>query len=160
MKTTDRKSNPQFILIMPILLVSLAALFLGSCTDTGGDLGSGPAKVQKYYSAEEPGRWGPQAVDHDIKVSIIVDAKGRKGIEVSVPFTYEMSEQHYVEAIALLDQDNRQLDSVRFKRGEKAVTIFPITDKINFPVYVVAKCNMHDMWRIKVTGKEKGKEGE
>ena len=54
----------------------------------------------------------------------------------------------------------KQLDAVRFKRGEKAVAIFPVTDKIKFPVYVVAKCNMHDMWRKKVTGEEKGREEE
>jgi len=142
-----------------------AALAFGvsllSCSDTGGKLDDeGKSKVQKYFSADEPGKWPDQAVDHDIKVSIIVDGKGKKGIEVSVPFTSAMNEQHYVEAMALTDEKGKQLAAVRFKRGEKANTIFPVTDKIRFPVYVVAKCNMHDMWRKKVTGEEKGKEGE
>ena len=139
-----------------IITASLAlAMTLLSCTDSGGLDDEDRMKAQKYFSADEPGSWEPQAVDHDVKVSIIEDAKGKKGIEVSVPFTSEMSEQHYVEAIALLDEKNKQLAAVKFKRGEKATTIFPISDKIRFPVYVVAKCNMHDMWRKKVTGKEK-----
>ena len=50
------------------------------------------------------GKWPDQAVDHDLKVSIIEDAKGKKGIEVSVPFTSGMSVQHYVEAMALTDE--------------------------------------------------------
>jgi desulfoferrodoxin (superoxide reductase-like protein) len=138
-------------------LTMIAALC--SCTDSGGLFGDKERDtIRKYYSADEPGRWQAQAVDHDIKVSIIEDAKGKKGIEVSVPFTSEMSEQHYVEGIALLDEKEKQLASVRFNRGEKAMTIFPVTDKIKFPVYVVAKCNMHDMWRKKVTGKENKKE--
>jgi len=145
-----------------LLVVSIfACAGLFSCLDTGGLFDdTGKAKGQKYYSADEPGKWEPQAADHDVKVTIIEDAKGKKGIEVSVPFASEMNEQHYVEGIALLDEKNKQLAAVRFKRGEKAVTIFPVTDKIRLPVYVVAKCNMHDMWRKKVTGDEKGKEKE
>jgi desulfoferrodoxin (superoxide reductase-like protein) len=135
------------------------AVSLLSCTDSGGQLDeAGKAQVQKYFSADDPGKWADQAVDHEIKVGIIEDAKGKKGIEVSVPFTSGMNEQHYVEAMALTDEKGKQLDAVRFKRGEKANTIFPVTGKVKFPVYVVAKCNMHDMWRKKVTGTEKGKE--
>lgn len=151
---------------MPMTLVHLKTLYMGmfmfaitfvlSCSDTGGLFDdNGKARVQKFYSADEPGRWEPQAVDHDVKVSIIEDAKGKKGIEVSVPFTKAMSQEHYVEMFLLLDEKDRELAKVRFKRGEKAVTIFPVTDKVKFPVYVVAKCNMHDMWRKKVTGTEK-----
>jgi desulfoferrodoxin (superoxide reductase-like protein) len=135
------------------------AVSLLSCTDSGGQLDeAGKVKVQKYFSVDEPGKWADQAADHDLKVSIIEDAKGKKGIEVFVPFKSGMNEQHYVEAMALTDEKGKQLAAVRFKRGEKAGTIFPITDKMAFPVYVVAKCNMHDMWRKKVTGKEKAKE--
>ncbi len=131
----------------------LSALIL-SCSDSGGIFGGGEkGKVQKFYSADEPGRWESQAVDHDIVVSIIEDAKGKRGIEVFVPFTKEKNEQHYVEAIVLLDEKNHELAKKTFKRGEKALTIFEITDKIRFPVYVVSKCNMHEMWRKKVTGK-------
>lgn len=132
-----------------------------SCTDTGGMFDdNGKAKVQKYYSADEPGLWVAQAVDHDVKVSIIEDAKGQKGIEVFVPFTMAMNQEHYVEMFLLLDDKDREIAKKRFKRGEKAMTIFPITDKTRFPVYVVAKCNMHDMWRKKVTGIEKVREEE
>jgi desulfoferrodoxin (superoxide reductase-like protein) len=140
-----------------IITASLVfAMTLLSCTDPGGLFDDEDSmKAQKFFSADKPGKWQDQAVDHDVKVSIIEDAKGKRGIEVSVPFTSEMNEQHYVEGIALLDEKDRQIASKRFKRGEKAVTIFPITDKIRFPVYVVAKCNMHDMWRKMITGKEK-----
>jgi desulfoferrodoxin (superoxide reductase-like protein) len=132
----------------------LIAAFVISCSDSGGVFSDGEkGKVQKFYSADEPGRWEAQAADHDIEVSIIEDAKGKRGIEVFVPFTRERSEQHYVEAIVLLDEKDRELAKKSFKRGEKALTIFEITDKIKFPVYVVSKCNMHEMWRKKITGK-------
>jgi desulfoferrodoxin (superoxide reductase-like protein) len=139
-------------------LIIITALF-SACSDTGkGSESHEKLKSQIYFSAEEPGRWEPQAADHDLRVAIIEDAKGKKGIEVFVPFTQSASEQHYVEAIALVDEKGRQLDIVRFNRGEKAITIFPVTDRIIFPVYAVARCNMHDMWRKKVTGEEKAGE--
>lgn len=129
---------------------------ISSCIDTGdffSDREKG--KIQKYYSAEEPGRWKDQAKDHDLTVAIIEDAKGRKGIEVSVPFTNQMNEQHYVEALVLLDHTGRQIDVKTFNRGEKATTIFLVTDKVKFPVYVMGRCNMHDWWKKKVEGTEK-----
>ncbi len=127
--------------------------FIISCGDSGG----GPGKIQQFYSADEPGRWDVQAADHDVQVSIIDDAKGKRGIEAYVPFTKEMSEQQYVEAIVLLDGNGRELAKKSFNRGEKARTIFEITDNIKFPVYVVSKCNMHEMWSKKIEGTEKPK---
>jgi desulfoferrodoxin (superoxide reductase-like protein) len=139
---------------MMSLCMLMQASFITSCSDSGGIFsGDEKGKIQKFYSADEPGRWEAQAADHDIQVSIIEDAKGKRGIEVFVPFTKERNEQHYVEAIVLLDEKNRELAKRSFKRGEKAITIFEITDKIKFPVYVVSKCNMHEMWRKKITGK-------
>jgi desulfoferrodoxin (superoxide reductase-like protein) len=141
------------------LLLACVSL-LASCSDTSGIFGGGQGKVQKFYSADEPGRWEAQAANHEVNARIIVDAKGKKGIEVYVPFTKEMDERHYVEAIVLLDSNNRELAKKTFNRGEQARTIFEITDKIKFPVYVVSKCNMHEMWRKKITGKEKTRENE
>lgn len=133
-----------------ILLQTLQAL---SCSDPGG---SGSGKVQKFYSADEPGRWGAQAVDHDVQAVIIEDALGKRGIEVSVPL--KTDERHYIEAIVLLDGDGRELAKKTFKRGEKPITIFEITNNMKFPLYVVSKCNMHEMWRKKVEGNEKSRE--
>ena len=145
-------SNIQYFKISLCMVIQL--VFMLSCSDSGGIFGdSEKGKIQKFYSADEPGRWEAQAADHDIQATIIEDAKGKMGIEVFVPFTKEGSEQHYVEAIVLLDEKNHELAKRSFKRGEKAITIFEITDKIKFPVYVVSKCNMHEMWRKKVTGK-------
>jgi desulfoferrodoxin (superoxide reductase-like protein) len=134
------------------LLLACVSL-LASCSNSGGIFGGGQGKIQKFYSSDEPGRWEAQAADHDIQASIIEDAKGKRGIEVFVPFTKERNEQHYVEAIVLLDEKNNQLAKKTFKRGERAETIFEITDNIKFPVYVVSKCNMHEMWRKKITDK-------
>jgi desulfoferrodoxin (superoxide reductase-like protein) len=127
-----------------------------SCNDSGSELDKAyKTKVQKYYSAESPGRWSAQAKDHDLDISLIEDAKGKRAIEVSVPFTNLMSRDHYIESIELLDDKDRLIASKKFERGEHGSALFEISDRVRFPVYVVAKCNMHDMWRKKVTGKEK-----
>jgi desulfoferrodoxin (superoxide reductase-like protein) len=134
---------------------------LSSCSDSGGISGGGAFKDQKFYSAAEPGRWESQAADHDVSVKFIEDAKGTKGVEVSVPFARAMSQDHYVEAIALMDGKNREIAIKRFKRGEKAEALFAIPAGTKYPLYVVSRCNMHDMWRKKITGTEKpaGEEG-
>ncbi len=134
-----------------IAMVALCVSVATSCSDTGKSSG----KIQLFYSADEPGRWEAQAFDHEVQAVIVEDALGKRGIEVSVPL--ETDEKHYIEAIVLLDGNNRELAKKTFKRGEKAKTIFEISDKIKFPVYIVSKCNMHEMWRKKVEGTEKPK---
>ena len=136
---------------LSLCLLMQTALVI-SCSDSG----SGSGKVQKFYSADEPGRWGAQAVDHDVQAVIIEDALGKRGIEVTVPL--KTDERHYIEAIVLLDGDGRELAKKTFKRGEKAVALFEVTDKMTFPVYAVAKCNLHEMWRKKVEGSGKTRE--
>jgi desulfoferrodoxin (superoxide reductase-like protein) len=151
----DIRCNLMFILVFSCSVVSF------SCSDIGNFFGKdNTSKAQKFYSADEPGMWEAQAADHEVRVSIVDDARGKKGIEVYVPFTKEMSDEHYVETIVLLDEKNRQLSEKSFSRGEKAQAIFEVTDKIRFPVYAVAKCNMHGMWRKKVDGTEKPKDLE
>lgn len=135
-----------------LFFMVLASLLL-SCSDPGG---SGSGNIQKFYSADEPGRWEAQAVDHDVQAVIIEDALGKRGIEVSVPL--KTDERHYIEAIVLLGGDGRELAKKTFKRGEKAVALFEVTDKMTFPVYAVAKCNLHEMWRKKLEGNEKSRE--
>jgi desulfoferrodoxin (superoxide reductase-like protein) len=146
--------------VMTIIgMIGVCTIFSLSCTDSGDFPGIGKGKtVQKFYSAEDPGRWEPLAKAHDVKVAIIEDAKGVRAIEASVPFTRHADERHYVQVLAVLDESLHEVASVKFKPGEWAHAIFPMTGPVRLPVWVVAKCNMHDMWRKKVTGKEKPKQ--
>jgi desulfoferrodoxin (superoxide reductase-like protein) len=139
-----------------VSVVLACVLLLICCKDMNAPFGNKDSdKILKFYSAEEPGRWYAQAADHDVKLNFIEDNKGKKGVEVSVPFTSEMSEQHYVEVIFLSDEKGNELAKTNFKRGEKARTLFELPAGAKYPLYVVAKCNMHEMWRKKITGREK-----
>lgn len=143
-------------IITACIIIAFLSSIQISCSyldDFFGDNDAG--KVQKYYSSEQPGKWSAQAGDHDLEITIIEDAKGKKGIEVSVPFTRERDERHYVEVIAIEDQKGREIAIQRFNRGDRALALFEVTDRIKFPVYAVAKCNMHDMWRKIIVGNEK-----
>lgn len=141
-----------------LLAVALTAFL--SCSDMGGEGGRlEVVKDQKFYSAAEPGKWAPFAADHEPQCDFVPDGKGGRVLEVSVPFTRRRDTRHYVETIALFDARRREIAKKTFNRGERAEASFRVPADALFPLYVVSRCNRHDMWEKKIEGKN-DEEGE
>jgi desulfoferrodoxin (superoxide reductase-like protein) len=126
--------------------MAVAALQL-SCTmmDSSGP-GKAGKEVIKFYSAANPGPWASEAADHDVSITI-TRVNDSKVINVQVPFAKNRERKHYVEAILLLDAKKNELQKRSFERGfgEEGAR-FEVPDSFNEPVFVVVKCNLHDMW--------------
>ena len=101
-------------------------------------------RQQIYFTLEDPGRWKEFAKDHDPQLKV----NGGK-IEVDIPFTADMG--HYTEVILVQDMAQRKLAAKTFKRGEKphATLSIPLTKMAG--ASVIAKCNLHGMWKKSVT---------
>ncbi len=143
-------TKPQVHFIMGGVFLAAALLSL-SCADSGGEA-PGVVNDRKFYSAAQPGKWAPQVADHEPQCRMFSDDRGGKRIEVSVRFGRRGDPRHYVEAILLLDADRKELAKKSFKRGERAEVILVIPGGAAFPLYVVSKCNKHDMWERKIEG--------
>ena len=132
-----------------IAACSLMALLFLACKDSGGDHGAS-VPAQKFYSADEPGKWEAQVQDHDPECRIVRDDRGRRLLEVSVKFGRRADPGHYVEVITLLNGKGKVIGTHSFERGEIAQAGFEIPDKTPFPLTVVSKCNRHDMWKKEI----------
>lgn len=97
-------------------------------------------RSQVYFTKEDPGRWKDFAKDHDPQVK----ASGGK-IEVGIPMSAEIG--HYIEVILVADAAGRELGAKTFKRGEKPQATLSIPPAKMASATVIAKCNLHGMWR-------------
>lgn len=95
---------------------------------------------QVYFTVDDPGRWKDFAKAHDPQVTV----SGSK-IEVDLPFTAEIG--HYTEVILVQDIAQRELAARSFKRGEKAHATLSIPLAKIPGATVIAKCNLHGMWK-------------
>ena len=104
----------------------------------------------KFLSTSKPGKWEKQAEDH-VPDYIIKTDKENKIIKVKVPFNGSIAPLHYVEAIILTDHNHKEIQKETFPRGNKiAETEFFLPLDYRSTVYIVIKCNLHDMWEKKV----------
>ncbi len=101
-------------------------------------------RSQVYFTKEDPGRWKDFAKDHDPQVKV----NGGK-IEVDVSFVAEMG--HYTEVILVHDAAQRELMAKTFKRGEKAHATLSIPISKIAGATVIAKCNLHGMWKKNIS---------
>lgn len=138
-----------------LLTVPLFAIAIGC-----GDKPKTDPKMQRFYSKEEPGMWEGQADTH---VPIIEFKKGEKRkFTVTVPLVGTETPVHRIEAIFLMEINGMQEKEVSAKRFDQVVLSasadfeFPEPDEKNKNAfyYIVAKCNLHDMWRVPVAPKE------
>ena len=139
-----------------IFLLSTVALMSAlSCTsDTDTELENKKQGVQ-FYTAAKPGPWANQSADHDVEITITRDSEG-KTIHVYIPFAAKKEQRHYVESILILDSKGKELQKKSFLKGrgsDKGAT-FNFPENFNEPVFVVLKCNLHDMWEKKVAWSE------
>ena len=99
-----------------------------------------------FYSAAKPGIWTSQAADHEPEVTV-TRVDDRKILNVNIPFTRQKDKNHYVEVIFILDLERKELKKMSFQKGRASKGAkFDFPDNFNTPVYVVMKCNKHDMW--------------
>ena len=137
-----------------ILLLSLSGIVLTtSCKemdDSRSESEMTPLDRITFYSSSNPGKWKDLPDDHTPVYTVTVE-KDQKVITVVVPFNGTTSPIHYIETIILLDHNRKELQKVTFPRGNRtASAVFKLPkDYVSF-VYVVAKCNLHDMWEKKV----------
>lgn len=96
---------------------------------------------QVYFTKEDPGRWKDFAKDHDPQLKTLSPGK----IEVDVPMVAEAG--HYIEVILAVDAAGRELAVKHFKRGEKPHAQLVIRTEKSAGTTVIAKCNLHGMWR-------------
>lgn len=127
------------------LLYSLLLAFCAAC----GQPATESAEVERlrsqvYFTVDDPGRWKDFAKDHDPQVKV----SGGK-IEVDVPFVAEMG--HYAEVILVHDAAQRELMAKTFKRGEKAHATLSIPISKIAGATVIAKCNLHGMWKKNIS---------
>jgi desulfoferrodoxin (superoxide reductase-like protein) len=140
------------VLALPII----ALPFLPACRDQTGKT---EPQVQRYYSTDAPGMWEGQEDAHMPKIEF-KEGEKRK-FTVTVPLKATLDPLHKIEAIVFLAVDGKketEIAAVRFTEALPAATA-----EFEFPpaeftprgtvFYVIAKCNLHDMWRLRVEPK-------
>ena len=143
---------------MKIIFNVLILLFVFlSCKDSGPY--EGPVEKQlplqgKYnvniYNKDNAGKWNEEADDHIPIVKINTDDE-HKTISVKIPLKGKTIPLHYIEAIILTDHNKRELQKKVFPRGNRsAAGVFKLPLEYRSFVFVIVKCNLHDMWEKRV----------
>ena len=128
------------------LLSVIALAGLASCTDSGDNDGGIKRNDVVFYSAAAPGPWIEQAADHEPEI-IITRTDDRKTLNINVPFAQRNEKNHFVEVAVILDMKGKELKKFSFVKGRSHKGAqFDFPENFNTPVYVVIKCNKHDMW--------------
>jgi desulfoferrodoxin (superoxide reductase-like protein) len=150
--------------LKPAALFPVLILFLFSCNFFSGKE-EGPNEFEpfreeegpliKYHSVKKAGKWKDQAADHVPEYTVVYneDNKNSKNkiIKVSVPFEGRQAPLHYIELIILADYNHKELQKVEFPLGNKyADAEFKLPKGYKSYVYIIAKCNLHDMWETRV----------
>jgi desulfoferrodoxin (superoxide reductase-like protein) len=125
---------------MLLSAVSTGLLSLGCGNPPKGD---GPAAPPpKYHTQDNSGAWMSKKAEHDVRIKRLSSGK----IEVTIPLQPTMHPPHYIEVIALQDDKENEIVAHGFKPSYiPATATFELPDTTR-QYYVVAKCNMHDMW--------------
>lgn len=103
-------------------------------------------KTRKYHTEEHQGLWLGLADTHLPVVRFT--SPDRRSIEVTVPLKGTKKPFHYIEKIALL-KNEKVIDSrtIKFSFSPPEVK-FVIPDTADGSYSVVARCNLHGMWRV------------
>jgi len=131
---------------MKYFSVSLTILLCSLVISCSGRAGSDPNDPQpKFYSEDTPGKWQVQTPTHVPRVEKAT-IEGKPGLRVVVPL--EATPTHYIEAILLTDKDHRELVKKSLGRSQAPEATLPLPDGDYKKLYVVIKCNLHDMWEV------------
>lgn len=136
----------KFLLLTHLLLLLVFNL---SCTEQEPVKFKKKKKI-KFHTIEKKGKWDKQSKDHVPQYTINIDGDNWL-IKVNVPFRGTLNPLHYVEVIVLADKNHRQIQKASFVRGEKIPSaVFRLPRDNRSYVYIISKCNLHDMWEKKV----------
>ncbi len=105
-----------------------------------------------YFSDQTPGKWKDQANDHMPQYAV-TKSKDKKYllVDVNVPFKGTITPSHYIECIILTDHNGKEMQKISFNKGTTAFYAqFKLPSNYKAYFYIIAKCNLHDMWRVKV----------
>ena len=112
--------------------------------------GAAIKRDMKYFSARKSGKWKDKAGDHMPQYNVTKDKKFIY-IDVTVSLTETRASSHYVECIVLTDHNNKEMQKKTFMKGERNFSAkFKLPKDYKSYVYVISKCSLHDMWRVKI----------
>lgn len=136
----------------------LLILFLPQCGEMSnnegvdeGDISNNLSKEPKYYTSGNEGRWESQADSHTPIITF--NNNDKNTIEVCIPFLPRKNPRHFIEVIALM-QGEKQIASKKIPFSlSRAKATFTLPDPDRADYWIVAKCNLHDMWKAPVKRK-------
>lgn len=105
----------------------------------------------KYHTQTNPGSWEKKMEEHKIKISYV----GSDKIRVDVPLQSTLRPPHFIEAILLQDDKEKEIKAKIFEPSYTAADAeFKLPDSTK-KYYIVIKCNLHDMWMAPVPPRQK-----
>ncbi len=133
-----------------------SALFALACG--GGNKDKADPKVLRFYTKDDPGMWDGKEDEHTPKITY-KEGEPRK-FKVTVPLVGTERPIHRIEAIILYAANGTKETEISSVKFNQVVVVaagdFELperTEKNKNDIYfVVAKCNLHDMWRVPVSG--------
>lgn len=147
------------LLVVAVNLLSLSACSRSQNSSDPNQPGTtAPANSQipadAYFTPENPGKWKGRAPEHAIYVRDgRIYSQGKKKLrELIVNVPLEGDERHYLEAGIAMDHSlKKEFDKVSFapKSPQYSFKLVVPADSRN-AIYVVIKCNQHDMWLKRV----------
>ncbi|AFM14714.1 desulfoferrodoxin family protein [Turneriella parva] len=109
-----------------------------------------PAPPPKYHTPTNPGAWESKAKEHNVSVRYL----SSDAIEVTLPLQSSIQPRHFIEAILLQDDREKEIAVQLFKPSYvSAKAEFKLPDSTK-PYYIVIKCNLHDMWMFPVPARQ------
>ncbi|MEM7181549.1 MAG: desulfoferrodoxin family protein [Spirochaetota bacterium] len=110
-----------------------------------------PRVPMAEYTKETPAEW-VDVVDEHIPQVKYVPGSSTGNVQVSVE-KHPNSMNHYIEKIGIMDRDKRTIVVKELKRGNQISTAsltLKLDPKERKDLKVFVKCNMHDLWTVKL----------
>ena len=139
-----------------ILLVSAALLVSGSlsCSSkeektTSQTEGSEQPVENVIFTREDPGAYGGKEDSH---IPRIVYEKTDTGLKITVSVEHEMNAEkpHFIEWIALWDEESTELGRTQFKAQDAKAEIVVELNSVPSKLTAMEKCNLHGIWREEI----------
>jgi hypothetical protein len=143
---------------MVLVLCTLMLLACSKGGNSGGNTatpqtaGENPSQIppEVFLTSENPGRWKDRKDEHDILVrEVRVYTVGKEKLrELQITVSLQGTDRHYLEAALVLDHSlKKELAKISFERMKPGYD-FKLSIPADNPnaVFVVIKCNQHDMW--------------
>jgi len=126
-------------LIVPLLFIQ--------CSKSKPEYTYDPENEPKFHTEEKPGKWGPLSETH---IPVVKLEKSNDLLNINVRLNFPQTGNHYAETIVLADHTRKEIDNVKFKSHQPAIADFTLPGNYRSKLYVILKCNLHDMWEIEI----------